>query len=323
MIISYEKSIERVYLTTPRLTFDDRFKIVIMSDCHRGVGSLADDFAKNSNICYAALQSYLEAGYVYIEAGDGDELWKNKYFRDIASMHADIFSILAKFYAADRFIMLYGNHDIEKKRRPWMFDTYPGMQGNKDTKLFPGLTALEGVVLTYKPTGLELFIVHGHQADFFNNRLWRLARFLVRYVWRPLELVGFSDPKSASKNNKVKEKVERRLKHWADAHQILLIAGHTHRAVFPQRGEGLYFNDGSCVHPWSITAIEIVEGNISLVGWRQKTRADGIVYIGKDIIAGPTPLAAYSPLSVAVAEEERVSHLEMNKSRMDVYAKKQ
>ncbi len=292
-MISYDKRINRVYLASPRFRFSDRSKIAIMSDCHRGSGSLADDFAKNQNVCYAALQSYNDAGYIYIEAGDGDELWKNKNFREISSMHADIFSMLKQFHAGKRLIMLYGNHDIEKKLKPRLLDTYHKLTPKREMTLFPGMVIREGVILEHRPTGLKIFILHGHQADYFNDRLWRLARFLVRHVWRPLELVGFSDPKSAAKNNKVKEKVEIRLKSWTEGKNILLIAGHTHRPVFPQPGEGRYFNDGSCVHPWSITAIEISSGRISLVGWRQKIREDGTVYIGKDVIAGPAPLITY------------------------------
>jgi UDP-2,3-diacylglucosamine pyrophosphatase LpxH len=288
----YDKRLDRAFQTAPRLTVGNRAKIVVMSDCHRGCGSLADDYAKNQNVCYAALRSYSAEGYDYIEAGDGDELWKNKSFRDIADMHEDVFSLLARFYGAGRFVMLYGNHDLEKKIRPNLLRD-AGQTLNGKAALLPALTACEGVVLIYAPTGREIFIVHGHQADFFKDRLWRLARWLVRYVWRPLELVGFSDPKSAAKNNKVKEKVERRLKSWADERGVLVIAGHTHRAVFPEPSAGLYFNDGSCVHPWSITAVEIVGGDIALVGWRQKTRDDGTVYIGRDVIAGPVPLRQY------------------------------
>ena len=292
-MISYNKRIDRAYLASPKFTFDDRSKIVIMSDCHRGGGSLADDFAKNKTVCYAALQFYNDAGYVYIEAGDGDELWKNKTFAEISTMHADVFSLLTQFYKSKRLHMLYGNHDVVKKLKPGLLDTYYRPPRKRKIELFPGLTVLEGVILKYEPTGREILIVHGHQADFFNDRLWRLARFLVRHVWRPLELVGFSDPKSAAKNNKVKENVERRLKSWAEENGILLIAGHTHRAVFPEPNEGLYFNDGSCVHPWRITAIELYKGSISLVEWRQKIREDGSVYIGKDVVAGPTPLKMY------------------------------
>ncbi len=48
-MISYNKRIDRAYEASPRFLFDDRAKIVLMSDCHRGVGNLGDDFAKNKN----------------------------------------------------------------------------------------------------------------------------------------------------------------------------------------------------------------------------------------------------------------------------------
>ena len=80
---------------------------------------------------------------------------------------------------------------------------------------------------------------------------------------------------------------------WAEEKNTLLMAGHTHRPVFPEPREGKYFNNGSCVHPNSITAIEISLGYISLVKWGQKSMEDGTVYIGKDIIAGPRKLTDY------------------------------
>jgi hypothetical protein len=45
----------------------------------------------------------------------------------------------------------------------------------------------------------------------------------------------------------------------------MLVAGHNHRPMFPEIGEPLYFNDGSCVHPFFITGIEIDRGKISLI----------------------------------------------------------
>ena len=55
----------------------------------------------------------------------------------------------------------------------------------------------------------------------------------------------------------------------------------------------LYFNDGSCVHTNGVTAIEIVEGTIALVRWSVKTRRDGLMFIGKDILAGPRMIDGY------------------------------
>jgi hypothetical protein len=63
--------------------------------------------------------------------------------------------------------------------------------------------------------------------------------------------------------------------------------------MFPEVGELPYFNDGSSVHPRCITAIEISEGNIILVKWQIKTRDDGTMYIGREVLAGPSKLEDY------------------------------
>ena len=62
----------------------------------------------------------------------------------------------------------------------------------------------------------------------------------------------------------------------------MLIAGHTHKPMFPEVGETPYFNDGSCVHPRCITAIEISDGNIILVKWSVNTKNDGTLFIDRD-----------------------------------------
>jgi UDP-2,3-diacylglucosamine pyrophosphatase LpxH len=261
-----------------------------MSDCHRGAGNFADDFASNKLIYFAALENYNRLKYTYIELGDGDELWKNKRMSEIAEVHGDVFQLLEQFCRDGRMHTLYGNHDMVKKNSAGK-NAVAG--GKKKNGCLEGMTVSEGLILKQEGLDGTFFLLHGHQADLFNDTLWRLTRFLVRHVWKPLELVGFRDPSSAAKNNKVKEKVEMRLTGWAEARHTPVIAGHTHRPVFPEPGEGVYFNDGCCVHPWSITALEIERGALSLVRWGQKTRGDGTVYVGRDIIAGPKPLAAY------------------------------
>ena len=191
----YQNRLDRVYKASPRLVIGDDAKIVFMSDCHRGCGNLSDDYAKNQSICYAALRSYFNNGYDYVEIGDGDELWgKQAFFGNRVDARRRLLTAGAFFTANNGFVMLYGNHDLAKKRGPELMQADDGLRISGPATLLPGLTAIEGLVLHYKPAGLDLFIVHGHQADFFNDRLWRLARFLVRHIWRPLELVGFSDP---------------------------------------------------------------------------------------------------------------------------------
>ena len=292
-MISFRKRIDNAYRAAETIHISDSSQLVIMSDVHRGNGNLADDFARNQNIYHAALKAYNRQRFTYIELGDGDELWKYRRFADITAVNRDIFLLLTQFFKDRRLYQLYGNHDIEKKYSPGMMDSLPVGPGKKAVPLFPGARIYESLLLRYGGRGRELFLLHGHQADFLNDTLWRLARFLVRHLWRPLESIGFNDPTSAAKNNKVKEKVERRLLSWTQEHATALMAGHTHRPVLPEPGEGLYFNDGCCVHPYGITAVELTHGSIALVKWGHKTHEDGTVYVGKDIIGGPYRLRDY------------------------------
>lgn len=291
-MLSYNSKLDRIFQASETLLIDDRCKIVIISDCHRGSGSFADDFAGNKVIYYAALEHYNRLRYTYIELGDGDELWKNNKMPDIYSVHSDVFALLEQFYRDKRLYMLCGNHDILKKNKQWLAASLNGM-AEKCGAFYKDIPMLEGLVIRYDKMDGALFLVHGHQVDFINDTLWPVTRFFVRYLWKPLELIGFRDPTSASKNNKVKEKVEKRLTAWAEQRGTPIVAGHTHRPVFPEPGEGRYFNDGCCIHPWSITALEIVYGAISLVRWVEKARPDGTVYIGRDILAGPRELREY------------------------------
>ena len=64
--------------TTERLTgayeaqieeFDDASRYIIMSDCHRGDGSVSDEFLKDKNVYLAAMDHYWKEGFTYIEGG--------------------------------------------------------------------------------------------------------------------------------------------------------------------------------------------------------------------------------------------------------------
>jgi len=277
------KRLTKAYHAAHTIRIDDTSKIVLMSDCHRGDGSWADNLAQNENIYYAALNEYFNNGFTYIELGDGDELWEQSNLYLIAEAHKDTFQLLQRFYRQKRLYMLYGNHDMDKRS----LCRHLNRCVKQNLPLFENLQPHESLVLEYSQTANRILLIHGHQADFFNDRLWKLARFLVRYLWRPLEAFGFKDPTSPAKNNKRKSSVEATLSKWAQKEKHMLIAGHTHRPVFPDIGLPLYFNDGSCVHPRCITAIEILGGSIALVKWRIATTKESILYVKKDIMAGP------------------------------------
>jgi UDP-2,3-diacylglucosamine pyrophosphatase LpxH len=267
-----------------------------MSDCHRGIGSWSDNFSNNQNLFFAALYYYYENGYTYIELGDGDELWENRAIEDVINAHSDAFWLMSLFYKDGRFHMLYGNHDVVKKD-PRFSQTkchsFYCESASSEMALFPGIEITEGLILRYRNTKNQILLTHGHQGDYLNDTLWKLSRFLVRYLWRPLELVGIKDPTSAAKNNEKKNSVEKKLMDWSKENNQILICGHTHRPVFPRVGEPLYFNDGSCVHPRCITAIEIRNGTISLVKWATMTKPDRTLFVGREVLESPVRLSDY------------------------------
>ncbi|MDO5422770.1 MAG: metallophosphoesterase family protein [Eubacteriales bacterium] len=290
--MSWEKRLTQAFDGAVQLPLSERSKFVLFSDCHRGSGDSNDNFLKNRNLYLAALQDYYRRGFSYLELGDGDELWENRCMAQIVEIHSDVFRLLSRFYQEKRLFLVYGNHDMVKKYPKWrsefcgfFFD--PVLQ--KYQPLFPELAVYQGVILTDGQTGKRLYLTHGHQADALNSVFWRVSRFLVRYVWRPLEHFGVTDPTRAAKNNRVLKKTEERLAKWAAEKEGILIAGHTHRPRLGTR-ELPYFNTGSCVHPRGITCIEIVKREMALIEWRVETDEAMRLKVAKQVLAGPVPL---------------------------------
>jgi hypothetical protein len=193
--------------------------------------------------------------------------------------------------------MLWGNHDMVYKDPDYvkrhLFTYFDKIEGCEKV-LFGDIVYHEALILKHTLTQQELFLTHGHQADWWNYTFWRLGRFLVRVLWKPLQVWGIADPTSPAKNYKELIKVERRIKRWILEHKLLVtIIGHTHRPRFPEPGDIPLFNDGSCVHPRSITGIEIEEGRITLIKWQIETRDDGTLQVIRSVLEGPQRLDRY------------------------------
>ncbi|MDR2044585.1 MAG: metallophosphoesterase family protein [Clostridium sp.] len=294
--MSTQSRLDKVYREAERYYIDQNTRIVCMSDCHRGVGNHADNFLPNQNLFFAALKYYYERQYVYMELGDGDELWENRSLKRIVDFHSDSFWMLSQFYKQGRFHMLYGNHDRKKQKKRFLKEhcgEYYCQSRDCFCDLLKGIQAKEGIVLKEKHSGNEILLVHGHQGSLINDTLWRLGRFLVRYVWRPLELLGVYDPTNAARNYRERKKTELELDCWAERNQVMVIAGHTHRPVLPKPGESLYFNDGSCVHPRCITALEMENAMLTLVKWHVMVRHGRMLSVEREVLAGPVALGQY------------------------------
>lgn len=294
--MSTVKKLDILFRKAEEIDFDDNSKIVLISDCHRGDGSFADIFSKNQNIYFKALNYYYKEGFNYIELGDGDELWGNDNMEHIIKTYSNIFWLLAKFHKEGRLNLIYGNHDMVKKNDGFvksnLYERYDEVE-ERNIEMFNKIKVKESIVLRYKNNNEKILLIHGHQGEFMNDKLWWVNRFLVRYLWRPLSSFGINDPTSTADNNKKKQIASEGYIDWVESQKHMLIAGHTHKPRFSEPYEPAYFNTGSCVHPRCITAIEITSGQISLVKWSVKVKEDGALYIGKDILAGPKKVRDY------------------------------
>ena len=293
--MSFESRINKSFEGALRLPLTEKSKYVVFSDCHRGCGNAGDNFIKNEFIFLSALEYYYRLNFSYIELGDGDELWENRSFDIIKDMHSQSFAIMSRFYQDNRLYAVYGNHDIIK-RNPFFtcnhFHKFYCEDSLCHKTLFPGITFYPGIILEDSFHTKDIYLTHGHQSDILNSTFWVLSRFLVRYIWKPLELIGIPDPTSAAKNNTKKSSAEKRLTDWAFLNKRILITGHTHH---PMAGSGdiPYFNTGSCVSHAGITCIEIQNRCITLIKWHIEANEKQSLYIKKSVLGDTVCIDKY------------------------------
>jgi len=306
--MSVASRLSEVFEASQEIPFDNSSKFILVSDCHRGDNSWADDFAPNQNIFFYALNRYYDEGFKYIEIGDGEELWENRHFEDIREAYSHIYWKLSKFHEKNRLCLIWGNHNRKWKRtrnvKKYLYhydeerERKPGVK--MSTKpLFDGITVHEGLILRHTPTNKRIFLTHGHQGDLLNDKWWWVGRFIVRNIWKVLQVIGVKDPTSPAKNYEKRLKLEKEMIEWLERNKEklgLLIVGHTHRPHLPKVNESPYCNTGSCVHPRCITGIEIENGEIRLIKWFIDVNPDinskekGTLFVNRGILEGPRRL---------------------------------
>lgn len=291
-----DKRLLSAYKNAEIRSFDETSKYIFFSDSHRGDDSASDEFTRNETVFLHALEYYYHHGYVYVEVGDGDELWEYSDFKNIRLAHSDIFLAIKKFYDDNRCILLYGNHNIYLKSNSFvkknLYHYYD--EFTQDTReLLNKITPHEALVLKNEASGQEILVVHGHQGDLMNDQLWKVSMFMMRFFWRYLHVVGFQNPASPAKNLYKRAKIEIKYKRWISKFNKMIICGHTHRPKFSENDELPYFNTGCCIHSKGITGIEISEGKIMLIRWRIKAEKNGNLRVERSIERGPIPIKEY------------------------------
>ncbi len=276
--------------------FDESSRYVFMSDCHRGDSSPSDEFTRNQNIYIHALRRYFESGYVYVEVGDGDELWEQPAFKHIRTAHYDAFEVIRRFHNEGRLIMIYGNHNNYLSDPRYVvksYYTYDDEYSQTTHDFLRGIEPCEALLLKNEATGQEILTLHGHQGDFANDQGWYFTMLTLKYFWRYMHAFGFRNPASPVKNANKRHKIEKNYIKWIAKHRTMLICGHTHRFKYPRATELPYFNTGSCIYPTSVIALEIADGLVQLVRWRISVEEVGVLQVTRQSISGPDPLEKF------------------------------
>lgn len=198
-------------------------KYFIISDLHLGDGRGADNFRENEEALETALENYQEDGYKLILLGDIEEFWQFEMASIVDRYENSIYKKIQAF-GDENIYRVFGNHDME-----WR--ALPDPAKNKPTG---DEIAVEAIKMKNIQGNVRILLVHGHQGSSESDRHYWSSRFLVR-LFRLVEPImrklGFFSPPPFSLS-KIKKDYEQILYSWAKRSNVILICGHSHRAIF-------------------------------------------------------------------------------------------
>jgi UDP-2,3-diacylglucosamine pyrophosphatase LpxH len=201
-------------------------KYAILSDIHLGDGGDADDFHGNEPVLLAALDHYKDQGYALLLLGDIEELWQFDLRHIVERYKRTIYSKIRE-YGDERVYRVFGNHDYE-----WGGYEDPTKGNSKQSGL-----ADEALKLKDGNGDVRLLLVHGHQGSIESDKYAWFSRFFVR-LFKAVEpvakLTGLYGHGSATKSQVTKD-YERTLYAWAKSNKVILMCGHSHRAIFASK----------------------------------------------------------------------------------------
>lgn len=213
---------------TVPLTGDSKY--IIFSDHHKGARSKADDFLDSEQTYLDALNDYLDKGYTLIVLGDAEELWEEKPEAVLRS-YKDVLEKEQRFYQEDRYIRIYGNHDITWKD--------PQAVESHLHSFFPGIEVRNGLVFSFtddQEAEGKIFLVHGHQGTIDSDLITPFSRWAVRYFWRRFQIATGLGRTTPAKDACLRAAHDTMMYRWAsEQDSLILIAGHTHRPIWSSR----------------------------------------------------------------------------------------
>jgi UDP-2,3-diacylglucosamine pyrophosphatase LpxH len=198
-------------------------KYAIFSDTHLGNGGEADDFYGNREALINALSFYQKNDFALILLGDIEEFWQFD-LEDIVKCYADTIYSKIQAFGVSRVYRIFGNHD-----REWGGWIDPIKSPGKQMGF-----ADEAIKMRDTDGEVRLLLVHGHQGSIDADKYSWFSRFFVR-IYSGIEFMmkytGVVGHTSATKSQVAKD-YERTLYSWAKSRKVMLLCGHSHRAIF-------------------------------------------------------------------------------------------
>lgn len=282
-------------------------KFIILSDQHKGARDDADDFKLAEKNYLAALDHYNQNGFHYINLGDSEELWENRW-ATVKKHNKATFSAEQRFLNRKAFTKIFGNHDL-------YWDNDPLAQLSLTQVYGQAIKVYEGLILktSVNKKPLAIYLAHGHQGDLQSDGNW-FSKWFVSNIWGPMQGYLQINPNTPANNDQLKTEHNRIMYEWSERQEnLLLITGHTHQPVFKSfthleklyaeldkamaagnmqltnslqqqiadrhtKGDKVehfkdykpcYFNSGCCCFDdGDITGIELEAGYIRLISWK-------------------------------------------------------
>jgi len=204
----------------------DTARVIIFSDQHKGGKDGSDDFILAEPNYLAALEYYQKNNFTYISMGDCEELWENTLTK-VKKSNAASFEAERKFLAGNRFIKIFGNHDLYWDNDPFSWWQLKDIYKEK-------VKVYEGAILRVGDgeKAIDIFCTHGHQGDASSDGNW-FSKFFVARIWGPLQAYLLINPNTPAYDIGKKSLHNDMMYQWSSQQKnILLITGHTHQPVF-------------------------------------------------------------------------------------------
>ncbi|MCP4549717.1 MAG: hypothetical protein GY835_24945 [bacterium] len=205
-------------------------RFLFISDLHRGLGDGADDFDACEDAFCQCLEQYFDENFTLVVVGDAEELWevREKDWPEIFEIHAASVERERAFLDAGRYCRLYGNHDLA-----WANGASVKKYLNPH---LPNVQVSEALILELLdgPESLgRMFIIHGHQGDFFSDLLAEVSEVLVRELWARIQKVTELRSTRFSEERRIQgDHTEAVYYDWsARQPSMATLMGHTHDMV--------------------------------------------------------------------------------------------